>query len=183
MEYHSITADLYNNYFVFAPYSQGIQIIGEESDEITYEQFLTTSEGSFAKIGYDYETSVEMTENDIAGPFAIGVCAEKSVGENTAVMVLYSCDQIFTDSVSQSVSGANLVLFMNTLNAYVEGYESKISIPVKSFEVSNLVVTSSQVIWIGAITTIVLPLSCLVCGFVIWFKRRKRYRQKAKKSW
>lgn len=174
MTYNDITADIYDNYFVFAPYAQGILLTDEDSEEITYEEFLTTSEGAFAKIEYENNTSIQKAEGDVDGPFAIGVSAEKTVGENTATMILYSCDQIFTDNVSQSVSGANLALFMSTLNTYIEGYESKISIPVKSYEISNLVVTGAQVILIGVVTTVVLPLSSLIVGFVIWFKRRKR---------
>lgn len=174
VKYDDYTTGVYGNYYVFAPFAQGIQIIDEDAEDMTFKQFLTTSEDSFATEGMSNENSIQMAEGDIAGPFGIGVRAEKTVGENTATMVLYSCEQMFTDSISQMVSGANLQIFMNTVNSFVEGHESNISIPVKSYEVSSLVVLASQAIMLGLITVIILPVLSLITGFVIWFRRRKR---------
>lgn len=174
MEQDAFTEGLVNDYFVYAPFSQGIKISNPEADGMTYEAFLNTSQNAFAKIGYSDAQTIEKTENDEDGPFSIGVCAEKKVGDTTATMVLYSCQQIFANNVNQAVSGANQKLFMNTVNHFIEERESNISIPVKSYEVSSLMIKNSNAILLGLITTVVLPLLSMIAGFVIWFRRRKR---------
>ncbi|MGN1147604.1 MAG: Gldg family protein [Lachnospiraceae bacterium] len=182
MKNTSFTTDLYGNYYVFAPYAQGILIEDEEAEDISYTSFLYTSDDAFARTGYENDTNLVKTDADVAGPFSIGVCAEKTItggdgeeaSETTATLVLFSSEQMFTDSASQMVSGANQRLLTNTVNKYLEGFTSNISIPVKSYEVSSLVVTGSNALLLGVLTTIILPLLSLIAGFVIWFRRRKR---------
>lgn len=54
---------------------------------------------------------------------------------SSAAMVVYGCDQIFADEANSIVSGANQVLFTNTVSSFVN-HEVSVSIPVKSYEVS-----------------------------------------------
>ena len=53
-------------------------------------------------------------------------------------------------------------------------HETSVSIPVKAYEVSNLVVDSAQILLLGLLVTVILPVGCMIAGFVIWFGRRKR---------
>ena len=71
------------------------------------------------------------------------------------------------------VSGANMTLFVNTVSGFVD-LEMSVSIPVKSYEVSYLTVTQYDAVMIGLVTTVILPVGCLIVGFAIWFGRRKR---------
>lgn len=174
MEQDTFTEGLVNDYLVYAPFSQGIQISDPEAEGMTYEAFLNTSDSAFAKVGYSDAQTLEKEEGDEDGPFSIGVSAEKVVGDKTATMVLYSCQQMFTNSVNEAVSGANQKLYMNTVNHFIEERESSISIPVKSYDVSSLMITSSNTIMLGIMTTVVLPLLSIVAGIVIWLRRRKR---------
>lgn len=168
------TEGIVDGYYVYAPFSQGIQIMNTEAEGMSYTSFLNTSEDAFARIGYNEAQTLEKTEEDENGPFSIGICAKKTVGEQTATMILYSCQQIFTDQVNQAVSGANQKLFMNTVNSLIEEQASNVSIPVKSYDVSYLMIASSKVILLGVVTTVVLPLFSILTGFVIWLNRRKR---------
>ena len=80
---------------------------------------------------------------------------------------------MFTDSANQMVSGANLMLLTNTIG-YFADHDISVSIPVKSYEVSTLIISQSSIYLISSITTIILPLLLLACGFIIWLKRRKQ---------
>lgn len=170
-EYSAYTNGLYGEMLLFTPYVRGIQIIDETNDEMTYTQFLKTSEASFAKTDMTNEEDYMQTENDIQGPFAIGVEAILSMGGGEATMVLFSGEQIFTDDASAIASGANLVLFTNTISKFVN-HESSISVPVKSYSVSLLTVPQTDLVILQLITIIILPLGCLAAGFIIWFRRR-----------
>lgn len=166
------TAGIYGQYYIFAPFVQGL-IVPEESEGITYTSFLTTSDSAFSKVDISNMQDYSKTEGDIDGPFAIGVEAVKTLDEGEATVVVYSCDQLFTDDANEMVSGANLTLFTNTISGFAD-YEVSSSVPVKDYEVSYLTVTQTDAIVIMLVTTMVLPLGCLIVGFVIWFRRRKR---------
>lgn len=167
------TSEIYGNYYIFAPYSQGILIADEEAEDMTYTTFLSTSESAYSKVDITNMENFEKSEGDIDGPFGVGVEAIKALEEGEATMVVYSCDQLFTDDANVMVSGANQMMFVNTVGGFVD-HEVSVSIPVKSYQVSYLTVNQSDAVLIGLVTTIVLPVGCLAAGFVIWFRRRKR---------
>ncbi len=168
------TANIYGNYYIFAPYTKGITIDNEVAEDMTYKTFLSTSNDAYSKLDNSSLTSYEKAEGDIDGPFALGVAAKKTLEDGTvATLVAYGCEQIFTDDANSMVSGANLLMFTNTVSGFVD-HEVSISIASKSYEVSYLTIPQSQAVLIGILTTVILPLGCLTCGFVVWFRRRKR---------
>lgn len=171
VSYSDYTSGIYNSYYVFAPWAQGI-MVDEEAENITYDQFMTTSDNAFSKVDIN-SSDYNKEDGDIDGPFAVGVEAVKTLEEGDATMVVYSCTEMFTDAADQMVSGANSMLFTNTISHFVD-HEVSVSIPVKSYEVSYLTLTQSDIALVSAIVTIIMPLACLIIGFVIWFVRRKR---------
>lgn len=172
--YSTYTTGLYGKYYVFAPYSYGLVIEDEAAEDISYDSFLTTSDKAFAKTDINDLTNYEKGEADEDGPFAVGLSAVKTLDDATeASMVVYASEQMFTDEANSMVSGANLMLFTNTVSGYAE-HAVSVSVPVKPYEVSYLTVTQSKAVLIGVLTTIVVPVGCLAAGFVIWFRRRKR---------
>lgn len=167
------TAGTYNNAYIFAPFAQGIIITDKAAEGLSYNTFLSTSDSAFAKVGVETMEDYSKGENDIDGPFAIGVEAVKTLENGEATMVVYGCEQIFSDEANTMVSGANQKVFTNTIGAFVD-HETSVSVPVKNYEVSYLTVTQADVLLLALVTTVFLPIGSLVTGFVIWFKRRKR---------
>ena len=167
------TAGLYGQYYVFVPFGQGILIEDEDREDISYQKFLTTSDSAFAKSDISNLDNYEKAQGDTDGPFAIGVAAVKTLEDGTeASMVVYGCEQIFTDTANAMVSGANQLLFTNTVSSFAK-HETSISIPAKSYEVSYLMVPQNRAVLLGVLLTVVLPLGCLAAGFAIWFRRRR----------
>ena len=80
------TSGIYGNYYIFAPYSQGILIADEEAAGMTYTTFLSTSESAFSKLDISNMESFEKSEGDIDGPFGIGVEAIKALEEGEALL-------------------------------------------------------------------------------------------------
>ena len=172
--YSTYTSGLYNQYYIFAPYVQGIIIENEEAEGITYNTFLSTSDKAFSKVGEINVQNFDKEEGDIDGPFGVGVSAVRKLDDETsATLIVYGCDQLFTDEANSMVSGANQVLFTNTVSSFVD-HEVSVSIPAKSYEISYLTVPQSKAVLVGLMTVIVVPVGCLAAGFVIWFRRRKR---------
>ena len=182
MSYSTYTAGVNNNYYVFAPFSRGIQIVDEEAEGMSYSSFMTTSDDAFSKTGLTDASNVSKGENDIDGPFGIGVEAVKEISAATeegstvtaeATLIVIGCEDFFTDNASLMVSGANQMIFNNIMGSFSD-HEVSVSIPVKSYEISALMVSQVNIVTIGLIVTVVLPLGCLIVGFIIWFRRRKR---------
>ena len=190
VSYSTYTADMYTSYYAFAPFARGIRIVDEEAEDMSYTTFMETSEEAFSKVNLTNTSDMKYVEGeDIMGPFGIGVKAVKEVpagsGDDAsaetdstaetvdATMIVIGCENFFTDDANMMVSGANQMVFNNIMGSFSE-HEVSVSVPVKDYEVSYLTVPQSSAISIGVTVTVILPVGCLVLGFVIWFRRRKR---------
>ena len=170
----TFTAGLYGQYYVFVPFGQGILIEDEDREDISYNKFLSTSDSAFAKLDTSNLENYEKSEGDTDGPFAIGVSAVKTLEDGKeATMVVYGCEQIFSDEANMMVSGANQVMFTNTVGTFAD-HEVSVSIPAKNYEVSYLMIPQGRAVLLGVLLTVVMPFGCLAAGFVIWFRRRRR---------
>lgn len=170
------TAGIYGSrqYYIFAPFSQGIRTLDGAAEGIAYNEFMSTSDIAFSKTDTGNMESYEKSAGDVDGPFAIGVSAVKDNEDGSqGTMVAFGCSQIFTDEANSWASGSNLVLFSNTVSSFVN-HEVSVSVPVKSYELSYLVIPQGKAALVGLITVIIVPAGCLVAGFIIWFRRRKR---------
>lgn len=162
-----------SGYYVFAPFSQAVTVLDAEAEDMSYETFLSSSENSFAKSELGSLDSYNKEEGDLDGPHAIGIKAVKDLDKGKATMVVYSCEQLFTDNANAVSSGANQKIFANTMSSFGE-YEVSAYVPVKKYTVSMLFVPQTDIYVWSIVTIAVLPIAFLVVGFVIWFKRRKR---------
>lgn len=168
----SLTSAIAGNYYIFAPYAVGITQIGED-DSVSITPLLTTSDDAFSRTDLSNADSLTPEEGDITGPFYIGLEAEKTLDSGSASMLLFSSYVMFTQSADSMVSGANSQLFANCLGTFGT-YEAGISIPVKTYEVSTLLLTQQNIIILAVIITGVIPLAFLVTGLVVWLRRRKK---------
>lgn len=162
--------------YVFAPNSRGLKVNKENEDavNILYNAFLITSGDAFSKTEVmDMESISKKEEGDISGPFAIGLETSKGKDDVIETMVIVASESIFTDQADDMVSGSNLQLFSNIISNFTE-YKVNSIVPVKEYQVSNLVMTEAAKTVVSIIITIVIPAALLIAGFVIWFIRRKR---------
>lgn len=165
------TDGVYGEKYAFVPYAQGITV--EETDDISYTSILQSSTYSYSKQGLSQSASYERTENDLAGPFDVGVYVERTYGENTAGLFLFTSANIFTDAADMMVANANLTIFTNCIDEYIDGEEESIVIPVKSFSEEALVVSVGTAMFIGLTVILFIPVLLLIFGFVIWYNRKK----------
>lgn len=168
----SLTSAIAGNYYIFTPYAVGITQIGED-DSVSITPLLTTSDDAFSRTDLSNADSLTPEEGDITGPFYIGLEAERTLDSGSASMLLFSSYVMFTQSADSMVSGANSQLFANCLGTFGT-YEAGISIPVKTYEVSTLLLTQQNIIILAVIITGVIPLAFLVTGLVVWLRRRKK---------
>lgn len=158
--------------YVFTPYAVGLTY-NTDTENVTYTPLLTTSDAAYSKT--DATSSLEQTEDDIAGPFTVGLKAEKNMDDTSADILVYSSMSMFTDDADSMVSGNNLSVFSKSIASYIpEDSGSAVVIPVKEYDSSTLTVPASVVIASAVIGIAVIPLLLLAIGIVIWMRRRKK---------
>lgn len=172
--YTDYSASVGNGY-VFVPYAQGVTV-PEDTDDVTYSTFLTTSSDAVAKTDAANASSYEYEDGDTKGPLVVGVAAKKTIDdETTAQLVVYGSTEMLTDNADEIVSGMNTSVFTDAITNLVNtGDLTTIVIPSKSYEVSKLTVASFTAMLIGMLIMIVLPLVLLAAGVIIWVRRKKR---------
>ncbi|MGN0156933.1 MAG: Gldg family protein, partial [Lachnospiraceae bacterium] len=170
--YSTYTDGVYQNKYVFMPYAQGLKV--EETDDITYTSILTTSENAYSKVDIANAQNYEKTENDIEGPFDLGICVERTYQDEAAKLFLFSSVNIFTDNADAMVANANLTIFTNCISDFSDSEESAIAVPVKSYGTEMIVINSKTALIIGLTIVVVIPIGLLIAGLMIWQKRRKK---------
>ena len=134
---------------------------------------LVTSENAVVKDDPQNMTSYEAEDGEETGQFTLGAKVEKTAGETTSTMFIFSSENLFTDESSQMVGGSNLQLFTRVINDLSEE-QSSVSIPVKEYTQESITVPQNQFVFLGLTTVILLPVLLLAAGIVIWVRRRRR---------
>lgn len=164
-------------YNVISILNAGIAL-GEEKDGLSYNVFLESSENSFLLKDYLTVTSYTHDESDKLGPFPLAV---EAVRENTAEdgsiieskMVVYASSMIFSTEVDELSDNANLILFNNTVGAFVTEDEMG-DIPSKSFALDYLVPTWNEMVTSAVVLVAIIPVVIILAGVVVWVIRKRR---------
>ncbi len=167
------TNALASKLLALTPDAQGIVANSNVRSTVTIENLLTTSDSSFSITDYDL-TDMTKGENDIAGPFAVAATASETLSNGqTTKLALFTSYFFISDEITQTFNVSNLDIFMDTISWMCE-QKSPVSISTKSLSEPNNSITAAQANFWMIVTVIVVPLTIVVCGFVIWFRRRKR---------
>ena len=145
--------------FVYLPFAKGLQLV--EAADATASTFLRSSRTSHTKGG----------EEEIQGPFSLGVYAERYGAENTSRMVVFSSDYFMYKDINQAVNGTNYDLFMKAL-AKVSQTDDIVDIPVKSYSYNSIVVANGARSFFSVVLIGIVPGVLLLSGIVIWYRRR-----------
>ena len=137
--------------------------LGEpEKDTITNESMMSTSDSGL----------LLTEESQEEGTYVLGAVAEDVIDDDTtAKLIVLGTSTLIDDTITKSFTNlSNLTFFMNAVTSYFDDV-SNISIEAKSLEVASNTIPAAgtyAVLFIG-----IIPVAVLVCGFVLWLKRRK----------
>lgn len=170
---HAITKGMEDEYFCLIN-AGGITEVDNTRTSVTVTPLLQTTDDSFLRSMENASLqSISMAEGDIAGPVTIGAAISETYNDVETRLVVYSSSYITNDDANQQVAGNNYQLVMNSLS-WLCGLDSSIAIEAKSFALDYLQITANDTNRWTIITVVVLPVLCLVTGFVIWIRRRRR---------
>jgi len=158
---HTVTAYL-SSYNMMMPNSHGIRISNSTSNSNVTSLF-TTSEKAIIKNG-----------DTISDPEAISLGV--AIQNTNSNIIWYSCPAAFTDSVAEVSSYGNYYYALYSLAWLYEPYESSLT-AVDSVSIAEPLLGSttltSVIIW-AVIFILLIPLTIIVLGLIVWIKRRKR---------
>lgn len=171
-----ITSEMVSdNRYVLMPVAQSVKILDEYRDSLTIEPILTTSEKAYIKADVENMTTFEKEDGDQEGQFHLGVCISEQINDETSTQIAYySSGSLIDSGTDQQVSGGNSELVMATLGWMCENETPVISVAGKNLTMDYLTVPEYDASYWSAITCGVIPVTFLLIGAVIWFKRRKQ---------
>lgn len=164
-----------DNRYVLMPIAQSVKILDEYRESLTIEPILTTSENAYIKADVENMTTFEKEEGDQEGQFHLGVCISEEINDEKSTQIAYYSSASLIDSgTDQQVSGGNSELVLATLGWMCENETPIISVAGKDLTMDYLTVPEYDASYWSAITCGVIPVTFLLIGAVIWFKRRKQ---------
>lgn len=170
IESHDITSKVKgSNIAVFMLTASGLNISDTKRSSLTVTPLLTTSDSSFSKVNFN-GTVYDKQDGDINGPFNVGLVATDTYNNVTSDLVVFSSADIFSDDTADY---GNADLLTGTVG-YLSGDTSAISIPAKSYGIKYITTTQLQAIMWGVVTVIVIPVTVLIIGGVICYRRRRK---------
>ena len=177
VESGEITSELSSkSRYVLMPLAQGIRQTENMRDTLEITSLLTTSDSAYSKTNLEEMQTMEKEEGDISGPFDLAVSIQESVGEEKETQIAYFASAaLFNDSMNAMVSGANYELMSAVISWLCSKENSNpISIPVKTYDTTRLMVSTADINFWSIFVTGVIPVCILLVGFGIWIKRRKQ---------
>ena len=161
-------------YYVLMPYAQGIKKTDDVRDTVTINSLLTTSDSAYSKVDVN-SGAIEKTDDDIDGPFDLGVSITETLDDDKETQIVYYTSSNLMDSqINQMVSGGNEQMIMSSLSWMCSSDEtSTISVPSKNLQISYLTLTAYDVSFWKIMVMGIIPVVFLVMGFMVWLKRRK----------
>lgn len=142
--------------------SKGMTLGDPQKDTVTNESIMSTSDSGLL-VTEDAQTK---------GTYVLGAAAEDAIDdETTSKLIVLGTSTLIDDSITQSFTNlSNLTFFMNSVTSYFDDV-SNISIEAKSLAVSNNTIQSAGMY--AALFIGIIPATVLICGFVVWMRRRK----------
>jgi len=174
--YSQITKDL-GGLATFFPHARSIEETQSKPEGVKVTPLIRTSDGSWGETSLEDLRHVAYDEGqDTLGPLTLAVSVEATASSDEEAktrLVIFGDTDFVSNSVLHSVRGAfgNADLFLNAINWLAEE-EALISIRPKPPEVRRVILNSRQMRLILYSSVGFLPLSVLLMGAAIWWRRR-----------
>ena len=157
---------LNQNTHVMLSVAQGISMT--ETENVTGESLLNTSEASYSKQNLTETSTTAKEEGDTDGPFSLAVWVRND--DTGAEVIWIGCPNVDNEQVYQSIPG-NLT-FLQGCAASLVGQD--ILIDTKALEAEPITVSSSTAAGLGLTFVFVLPAVVLIAGAVVVLLRRRK---------
>ena len=146
-------------------------IVQSEDSDYVLTTLVSTSDGADSLLDYANAETIEKTDSDPEGSFALAVAAENTT--TGARVVWINCPNALLSATNQSVSGGNAQMLGSIAN-WFNNEQTTAVINSKSLSATSLTVPNGAMIGLGLLFIFVLPIVCLIAGVVVCLIRRRR---------
>ncbi len=168
-----------NNIRLLLPYGKGMRVAFEASGNKSTEVLAQYSEtaGIVPVVDGEIDTSY-ISEDNASGPVPAIVLSTQRTYDGTVPLeskvVAVSAGAAFADSsIMENTSFGNADYILSIINN-VNAQDQSISIVSKSMDTTVLTLSTSQQRTLGLIFVILVPIAVLVCGIVVWLRKRHK---------
>ena len=141
-----------------------------ETEDVTAEPLLNTSEQSYSKQDVNNAATTEKESGDTDGPFTLAAWA---CSDNTGAEVIWiGCPNVDNEQVYQYIPGNRT--FLQGCAVSLAGDDSGLLIDTKALEAEPITVAASQATTLGLVFVFILPAAVLVAGAVVVLLRRRK---------
>lgn len=170
-----MSADFTMENFVISPIATMLNIQDESELRGTLKvvSISSSSDKSYAKTDPE-AASVKQEEGDPTGPFNLVIQASDTYKDKSSKVAIFASTHFFEDTWIDYYSNSNIDLLIDTIDWMSDGSKPSVTIPQRSLDAVYLQVPQKDAtIWL-VITVVLIPVTILIIGFVIWYLRRKR---------
>ena len=139
-----------------------------ENEAITINVLAVSGDDSYLKTDIN-STDLSQTEDDLQGPFALGISAEK----DSQRLAVFSTSQFLDSSINKTSSGANYDLFINSV-CWLCGKSDSISIHPKYAGTTGISSSRFSATVMFILLVIIIPGMLLISAFIITKKRKRK---------
>lgn len=147
--------------------AQGISIT--ETDDVTVEALLNTSDEAYSKVNTALSTA-DKEDGDLDGPFTLAAWARSDT--TGAEVIWIGCGNLDNEQLYQSVPGNRT--FLQGCAASLAGQDSAALIDTKTMEADPITVPASVSTALGMVFVFLLPAAVLAAGAVVVLLRRRK---------
>lgn len=156
------------------PSSTGLELLFSEKDELKTSLLLASSAKSYAKT--DVEGSdVSYQDGDTKGQSPIAALSYRTRYDGQTPhysgMVVIGSSSMAADNLLTEANFANADFFVNIIN-YLGGDQATVNITYKDISEPSMAITNGAAVAWAVIFVVVIPMTILVIGLVIWLRRR-----------
>lgn len=169
---HEFVKNIKDKKYIIVPLGSGLTIRNDIRETVETDTILKTSDSAYSKININ-STVAEKEENDISGPFILGVEAREAVGEEETRVAVYTGKAFLEDQYLQTASFGNADLIINTINE-MSDQENSLSIRSTSLDEPMVSMNTAQKNKIGLVVVVILPLLYLATGITVVVRRRRK---------
>lgn len=165
--HHPITRN-FNNITVF-PFARQISL--NENKEWSSVSLVEVAQNGWVETG-KLESNVTFDESyDVAGPISIAAALKRSLEDREQHVVVIGSGHFIANNYLGN--GSNIEFGINLINWLVSD-ENLITIQPRTTLDSNLIMSESALTVIASGFLIAFPLFFLLCGIIVWWRRRKK---------
>lgn len=164
---HVITDNF--DYITVFPFARQITI--DENADWSSVSLVEAAQQGWVETGDLNDAVIFDQADDVAGPITIAAALTRNIQDREQRIVVVGSGHFLANTYLGN--GSNLDFGINLIN-WLTGDEELIVIQPRATLDSNLILSESDLTLIAVVFLVLLPVLFLVCGTVIWWRRRRK---------